>query len=56
MQIKTPPIDIEKTKESSESQNKKLEKKGDIPEIGGRQGPEPTRYGDWESSGRCVDF
>jgi len=27
-----------------------------VPEVGGRQGPEPTRYGDWESNGRCVDF
>ena len=26
------------------------------PEIGGREGPEPTRYGDWEKNGRCVDF
>jgi hypothetical protein len=26
------------------------------PEIGGREGPEPTRYGDWEVKGRCVDF
>ncbi len=26
------------------------------PEIGGRQGPEPTRYGDWEKAGRCIDF
>jgi hypothetical protein len=26
------------------------------PEIGGRQGPEPTRYGDWEKDGRCIDF
>jgi hypothetical protein len=25
-------------------------------EIGGRQGPEPTRYGDWEMRGRCIDF
>jgi hypothetical protein len=25
-------------------------------EIGGRKGPEPTRYGDWEINGRCVDF
>jgi hypothetical protein len=25
-------------------------------EIGGPQGPEPTRYGDWEINGRCVDF
>ena len=25
-------------------------------EIGGRDGPEPTRYGDWEVNGICVDF
>ena len=25
-------------------------------EIGGRPGPEPTRYGDWEKNGRCIDF
>lgn len=25
-------------------------------EIGGPTGPEPTRYGDWERNGRCVDF
>lgn len=25
-------------------------------EIGGRKGPEPTRYGDWEKDGRISDF
>ncbi|MGO9425045.1 MAG: DUF1674 domain-containing protein [Steroidobacteraceae bacterium] len=25
-------------------------------ELGGVSGPEPTRYGDWESRGRCIDF
>jgi hypothetical protein len=25
-------------------------------EIGGRGGPEPTRFGDWEKAGRCIDF
>jgi hypothetical protein len=25
-------------------------------EIGGPSGPEPTRFGDWEKNGRCVDF
>jgi hypothetical protein len=25
-------------------------------EIGGRAGPEPTRFGDWEMRGRCIDF
>ena len=27
-----------------------------VEEIGGRKGPDPTRYGDWEVNGRCVDF
>jgi len=25
-------------------------------EIGGVDGLEPTRYGDWENNGRCTDF
>lgn len=25
-------------------------------ELGGRDGPDPTRYGDWEKDGRAVDF
>ena len=25
-------------------------------EVGGRKGPDPTRYGDWEKNGRCIDF
>ena len=25
-------------------------------EVGGPTGPEPTRYGDWERNGRCIDF
>ena len=27
-----------------------------VPEQGGPRGLEPTRYGDWERDGRCVDF
>ncbi|MBV1903432.1 MAG: DUF1674 domain-containing protein [Marinosulfonomonas sp.] len=26
------------------------------PELGGRDGPEPVRYGDWEKNGIAVDF
>ncbi len=26
------------------------------PEKGGRDGPEPVRYGDWEKKGIAVDF
>ena len=25
-------------------------------EVGGPSGLEPTRYGDWERHGRCIDF
>lgn len=25
-------------------------------EIGGRDGPEPTRFGDWEKKGLATDF
>jgi hypothetical protein len=27
-----------------------------VREIGGPGGPEPTRFGDWEKNGRCIDF
>jgi hypothetical protein len=32
------------------------EKAGKAKELGGPSGPEPTRYGDWERKGICVDF
>ena len=25
-------------------------------EFGGREGPEPTRFGDWERKGIAIDF
>lgn len=35
----------------------KAQTPGAVPEIGGRKdGPDPTRYGDWEKNGRCIDF
>lgn len=27
-----------------------------VRETGGRPGPDPARYGDWEKNGRCIDF
>ena len=34
-----------------------LTKKNELPkELGGRNGPEPTRYGDWEKKGIVSDF
>lgn len=43
--------------EPAAPQDSKPEAAVDPPvEIGGRDGPEPTRYGDWEKNGRCIDF
>ncbi|MEC9206271.1 MAG: DUF1674 domain-containing protein [Pseudomonadota bacterium] len=36
------------------TRKKRLIKK--VKEIGGREGLDPTRYGDWEKNGRCIDF
>jgi len=41
----------------SPAPEKKPEKKPEpSKEIGGRKGPEPTRYGDWENNGIASDF
>ena len=42
---------------AGEKWRKQAEASGEIKkEIGGPQGLEPTRYGDWEKAGRCFDF
>ena len=43
-------------KKAEESAAVKQNEPGPPPEIGGPKGPEPTRYGDWEKAGRCIDF
>jgi hypothetical protein len=36
---------------------RKAAKPADLPkELGGRDGPEPVRYGDWEKKGIAIDF
>ena len=42
--------------DSDELQSEKSVETNLIREIGGIEGPEPTRYGDWEKKGRCIDF
>jgi len=54
-----PPTDAEDARDAaaqapSERETPSVE--GRPVEIGGRKGPEPTRYGDWEKNGRCIDF
>jgi hypothetical protein len=40
----------------SKPDNNPAEKPEAPKEIGGRGGLDPTRYGDWEKAGRCIDF
>ena len=40
----------------AEDRRKAAQTKKTPKEIGGRNGPEPVRYGDWEKKGIAVDF
>lgn len=41
----------------ADARRKEAEKANALPtELGGRDGPEPVRYGDWERKGIAVDF
>lgn len=40
----------------AEERRKKADKDALPTELGGRDGPEPVRYGDWERKGIAVDF
>ena len=45
--------------EASPETGKNSPKRPKVPttvETGGPKGLEPTRYGDWEKKGRCIDF
>ncbi len=43
--------------EADERRNRsKVEQDARPPEVAGRKGPEPTRYGDWEKGGIASDF
>lgn len=45
------PIDREKLERAAQAREQERPV-----EVGGPEGPEPTRYGDWERKGICVDF
>ena len=52
----TLPPEAQRALAEAEERRKKA-KKADLPtELGGRDGPEPTRHGDWENKGIAVDF
>jgi hypothetical protein len=56
--LKDTVIRIQPISELTKSTDHKDENTTDGPaEIGGRKnGLDPTRYGDWEKNGRCIDF
>ncbi len=38
-------------------ERRKAAKTVELPtELGGREGPEPVRFGDWEKKGLAIDF
>ena len=50
------PTAAERALAEAEARHKAV-KAADLPtELGGRNGPEPVRYGDWEKKGLAVDF
>lgn len=41
----------------AEAEERRKQAQAPLPkELGGREGPEPVRYGDWEKKGIAVDF
>jgi hypothetical protein len=50
------PSPRKKRRPTAEDQERARPAQPAVPEVGGPQGPEPTRYGDWEKGGRCTDF
>ncbi|MGB0659472.1 MAG: DUF1674 domain-containing protein [Mangrovicoccus sp.] len=60
---KTPELDIselppaaQRALAEAEARRKAAEELALAPELGGRDGPEPVRYGDWEKKGLAIDF
>ncbi len=53
---KTEATDEPKPADDSPAENDEASATDAPREIGGRKGPDPTRYGDWEKNGRCIDF
>lgn len=52
----TPPATPPALAPGAEPTGRPAAPKGAPAETGGPKGKEPTRYGDWEHKGRCIDF
>ncbi len=52
-----PPAAQRALAEAAERRRKAETDAKDMPkELGGRDGPDPARYGDWEKKGIAIDF
>ena len=50
------PPEAQRALADAEERQKEAKAKELPKELGGRDGPEPVRYGDWEKKGIAVDF
>lgn len=54
------PKDLPPAAQRALAEAEERRKQADAPtlptELGGRDGPEPVRYGDWEKKGLAIDF
>lgn len=53
-----PDLPPEAQRALAEAEERRAKAKAAIPpkELGGRDGPDPARYGDWEKKGIAIDF
>ena len=50
------PPEAQRALAEAEARRKAAKAEALPPELGGRDGPEPVRYGDWEKKGLAIDF
>ncbi|WP_299678030.1 DUF1674 domain-containing protein [uncultured Roseobacter sp.] len=50
------PPEAQRALAEAQDRRRKAEQLNLPPELGGRDGPEPVRYGDWEKKGLAIDF
>ena len=50
------PPEAQRALAEAQERRKKAKENKQPKELGGRDGPEPVRYGDWEKKGIAVDF
>ena len=56
LEKKTLPHEAMRALAEAEERRKKAKIEVLPKELGGRDGPEPVRYGDWEHKGIAIDF